>query len=110
MDTKKPQPGPVLTESGIYIKGVVISSKAQKITKKDGGVLAIVKHEISTDPGVVVLQEFLDPKVDLHVKIEGDEVSTFPKLEQFKSVTVKAESIEDKRGHATVSKWKRVHS
>lgn len=108
MDTKKIPVGSGLTESGIYIRGVVISNSAQKITKKDGGIIAIVRHELATEPGMVVLQRFLDPKSDSQVTIEGDEVIKYPKLECFKPFTVKAEKIEDVRGQATVSRWERT--
>lgn len=108
MDNKTKPTAPVLTDNGIYINGVVISNDATKITKKDGNPLVIVKHELAVEPGVVVLQQFIDPKEVSTVKIDGDRVVDYPKFAMYKPIMVKAEKIEENRGQATVSRWELV--
>ncbi len=97
-----------LTENGVYIRGVVISNSARKITKKDGGILALVKHELAIQPGVAVLERFIDPKDNPEVEIQGDEVTKYPKLKEFEPVAVKAERIKDVNGQITTSNWEIV--
>jgi len=108
MDTKTKPTATNFTESGIYINGVAISNDATKITKKDGNPLVIVKYELAVEPGVVVLQQFIDPREFSTVKIDGDRVVEFPKFAKYKPLMVKAEKIEDVRGQATVSRWELV--
>lgn len=107
MDTK-PKPSHTtsrLTENGFFIRGVVISNSARKITKKDGGILALVKHELAIQPGVAVLERFIDPKDNPEVEIQGDEVTKYAKLKEFEPVVVKAERIKDMNGQITTSNW-----
>ncbi|MGB0259560.1 MAG: hypothetical protein ACPGES_12985, partial [Coraliomargarita sp.] len=94
-----------LNENGIFIRGVVISNSARKITKKDGGILALVKHELALQPGVAVLERFLDPKENPQVVIEGENVTKFPELKAFEPVAVKATRIRDANGQLTTSAW-----
>lgn len=97
-----------LTENGVFIRGVVISNSARKITKKDGGILALVKHELALQPGVAVLERFLDPKDNPQVEISGDEVSKYPELKTFEPVAVKATRIKEVNGQITTSNWQVV--
>lgn len=97
-----------LNENGFFIRGLVISNSARKITKKDGGVLALVKHELALDPGLAVLERFLDPKENPQVVIEGDEVTKYPELKKFEAVAVKASRIRDNNGQISSSSWEIV--
>ena len=97
-----------LTQNGVFIRGLVISNSARKITKKDGGILALVKHELAVQPGVAVLERFIDPKENPEVEIQGDEVTKYPTLKEFEPVAVKAERIKDMNGQITTSNWQIV--
>ena len=50
------------SKTGIYVNGVVISNDARTIKLKDGTTRVSVKHEIALDPGLIVLDRFMDPK------------------------------------------------
>ncbi|PXA04355.1 hypothetical protein DDZ13_07430 [Coraliomargarita sinensis] len=97
-----------MTENGLFIRGVVISNSARKITKKDGGILALVKHELALQPGVAVLERFLDPKDNPEVEINGDEVTKYPELKAFQPVSVKATRIQERNGQISSSSWEIV--
>ena len=97
-----------LTENGLFIRGVVINNSARKITKKDGGILALVKHELALQPGLAVLERFLDPKENPQVEITGDEVTKYPKLKDFEAVSVKATRIQERNGQISSSSWEIV--
>ena len=91
----KPNPanptGPVKLSNGIYVVGVTVSNRAKSFQRKDGsGVSVVVEHEIALQPGVAVWQRYFDPKKDTVVHVEGENVTEFPKLKEFQSVTVKA--------------------
>ncbi|MGZ0708963.1 hypothetical protein ACWPKO_11570 [Coraliomargarita sp. W4R53] len=90
------------------IRRLLTSNSARKITKKDGGILALVKHELALQPSVAVLERFLDPKDTPEVKIQGDEVVKYPTLTEFEPIAVKAERIKDKNGQITTSNWQVV--
>ena len=79
-----------LTAGGLYVHGVVVSSQAKAIKRKDGtGITVLVTHELATQPGVVMFEQWLDPKEHPEVKVEGDKVTAFPQLAQFSTVTFK---------------------
>ena len=50
------------SKTGIYVNGVVISNDARTIKLKDGTTRVSVKHELALDPGLIVLDRFMDPK------------------------------------------------
>ena len=70
-------------KNGIYIRGDVISNSAKIVKMKDSTTRVSVKHEIALEPGILVLDQLLDPFNDNRVKIDGDEVKSFPTLEKF---------------------------
>lgn len=105
--TSKPA-NDLLAQNGIFVRGVAISNSAIKITTKTGGVLALIKYELAIEPGTIVLQEFVDPKDNPQVQIEGDEVTKFPLLELYKPYKVKAIKLEDVRGQQTATVWKAI--
>jgi hypothetical protein len=75
--------------NGLIVRGVVMSSTAKAHKRKDGsGVFVIVRHEIALQPGLAVWEGFHDPK-DGKVKLDGENVVTFPKLPEFQQVTLK---------------------
>lgn len=80
LNTSKP-------ESGIFVKGKVISSTATSFDRKDGsGKGVVVKDEIATMPGMVVMERFYDPSEGSEVEIRGREVIKFPRFEEFQDV------------------------
>jgi hypothetical protein len=78
--------------NGIFVRGVVVSSRAKAIKRKDGsGITVVVEHEIATQPGVAVWAEYHDPvESESLVRVENGIVTEFPKLKDFQQVTVKA--------------------
>jgi hypothetical protein len=85
---------PVVPANGIYVQGVVVSNRAKSFQRKDGsGVSVVVEHEIALQPGVAVWQRYFDPKKDAGVRVEGDNVTEFPKLKEFQQVKIRAAKI-----------------
>ena len=82
--------------NGLFVRGVVMSSAAKVHKRKDGtGVFVIVRHEIALQPGLAVWEAFHDPK-DGKVKLDGENVVTFPKLPEFQQVTLKVLRWEER--------------
>jgi hypothetical protein len=85
---------PVMPANGIYVLGVIVSNRAKSFQRKDGsGVSVVVEHEIALQPGVAVWQRYFDPKKDAGVRVEGDNVTEFPKLKEFQQVKIRAAKI-----------------
>ena len=75
---------------GLYVRGVVVSSTANAFQRKDGsGIVVKVQHEIATQPGVVLFEQYMDPKESKEVKVEGDKVTADPQLPHFSQVNLK---------------------
>ncbi|MGB0744515.1 MAG: hypothetical protein ACPGSB_08310 [Opitutales bacterium] len=53
---------------------------AGNITRKDGGILTLVKHEPPLQSGVGALERFFGPTENPQVIIHGDQFSKYPKL------------------------------
>ena len=86
MDRKPNKPA----AGGLYVRGIVVSSSANAFQRKDGsGVVVKVQHEIATQPGVVLYEQYISPKDDPTVKVEGDKVVAYPQIPQFQTVTLK---------------------
>ena len=82
--------------SGLFVRGVVMSSTAKSMKRKDGtGVFVIVRHELALQPGMAVWEEFHDPK-DGKVKVDGENVIHFPQLPDMQQVTAKVLRWEEK--------------
>ena len=82
--------------NGLFVRGVVMSSTAKALKRKDGtGVFVIARHELALQPGLAVWEAFHDPK-DGKVKLEGENVTEFPKLTDFAQVTLKVLRWEEK--------------
>jgi hypothetical protein len=80
--------------NGIFIRGIVVSNRAKTFARKDGsGISVVVEHEIALQPGVVIWTRYLDPKIDLGLKLDGDKVLEYPKLKEFQTVNLKAQRI-----------------
>ena len=76
--------------------GVVMSSTAKAFNRKDGtGKVVCVRHELALQPGLAVWEAFHDPK-DGKVKLDGENVVTFPKLPEFQQVTLKVIRWEER--------------
>ncbi len=84
------------TLNGLFVRGVIMSSTAKAFTRKDGsGKVICVRHEIALQPGMAVFEEYLEPK-DGKVRLDGDTVVEFPKLPEFKQVTLKVLRWEER--------------
>src|ERR1019366_9917595 len=82
--------------NGLFVRGVVMSSTAKAHKRKDGtGVFVIARHELALQPGLAVWEAFHDPK-DGKVRLDGENVIEFPKLPEFKQVTLKVMRWEEK--------------
>jgi len=95
-------------KNGIYLKGIPISNSARVGTKKDGTAFVSVKHELSIDPGVAILDRFIDPAQDNSVRIEGNEVKTYPELKKFEPVTVRVGRFREYNHQFHASDWEIV--
>lgn len=90
-------------ESGIYVKGVVISSTATAFDKKDkSGITVRVTHEMALQPGIAKWEEFHEPKLGL-IEVQDGEVTKFPKLPEFKPVTLKVGKVREFNGTISLS-------
>ena len=96
-------------KNGIYIRGDVISNSAKIVKMKDSTTRVSVKHEIALEPGILVLDQLLDPFNDNRVKIDGDEVKSFPTLEKFQSILVRTNRIKEFNNQMSASDWEIVH-
>ena len=84
------------TLNGLFVRGVVMSSTAKALKRKDGtGMFVVARHELALQPGLAVWEAFHDPK-DGKVKLDGENVIEFPKLKDFDQVTLKVLRWEEK--------------
>lgn len=85
-----------LPKSGIYVRGVVISNRADCFRRKDGsGMVVKVTHEIALQPGVVIWERYFDPVKDNDlVSLLNDRVSVFPKLEEFSPLALRVDRFK----------------
>ena len=90
-------------ESGVYVKGIVISSTATAFDKKDkSGITVRVTHEMALQPGIAKWEEFQEPKVG-EIEVQEGEVTLFPKLPEFKPVTLKVGRVREFNGTISLS-------
>jgi hypothetical protein len=96
MDTNAKSTAQVEKLNGLFVRGLVMSSVAKALKRKDGtGMFVIVRNEIALQPGLATWEAFHDPK-DGKVKLDGENVVTFPKLPDFQQVTLKVLRWEEK--------------
>ena len=95
-------------KNGIYIRGDVISNSAKIVKMKDSTTRVSFKHEIALEPGILVLDQLLDPINDNRVKIDGDEIKSFPTLEKFQSILVRTNRIKEFNNQMSASDWEIV--
>jgi hypothetical protein len=96
MDTNAKSTAQAETLNGLFVRGIVMSSVAKALKRKDGtGVFVVARHEIALQPGMAVWEAFHDPK-DGKVKVDGEVVIQFPKLPDFQQVTLKVLRWEEK--------------
>jgi len=94
-----------IQENGLFVRGVVVSSAAKAIELKDnGGQRVIVSHEIATQPGVVLMDQFLDPRERTDVRVKDGQVIEYPKLEVFKPVTVRVTALDANKGRTVIKR------
>jgi hypothetical protein len=53
-----------------------------------------VEYEIALQPGVAIWVKYFEPKTDNSVRVEGETVVEFPKLEESQQVTIRASRIK----------------
>ncbi len=81
-----------LPRNGFYVQGVVISNAARLFKRKDGSGFGIrVTTELALQPGVAVYERFFDPAKDTEVKVQGEQIVSFPKLPDFSTITLRVE-------------------
>ncbi len=81
--------------NGIYVRGVVISNRANAFRRKDGsGILVKVQHEIALQPGVAIWERYFTPGTDLEVTLDGTNVIRFPTMDEFKPVSLRVERFK----------------
>lgn len=96
METNSKSTAQVEKLNGLFVRGVVMSSTARALKRKDGtGVFVIARHELALQPGLAIWEAFHDPK-DGKVKLDGENVIEFPKLPDFQQVTLKVLRWEEK--------------
>jgi hypothetical protein len=96
MDTNAKSTAQADKLNGLFVRGIVMSSVAKALKRKDGtGVFVIVRNEIALQPGLATWEAFHDPK-DGKVKLDGENVTQFPKLPDFQQVTLKVLRWEEK--------------
>jgi hypothetical protein len=96
MDANTKQTAQTEKLNGLFVRGVVMSSTAKALKRKDGtGAFVVARHEIALQPGMAVWEAFHDPK-DGKVKLDGENVIDFPKLKEFEQVTLKVLRWEEK--------------
>jgi hypothetical protein len=96
MDTNAKSTAQAEKLNGLFVRGIVMSSVAKALKRKDGtGAFVVARHEIALQPGMAVWEAFHDPK-DGKVKLDGENVIEFPKLPEFKPVTLKVLRWEEK--------------
>ena len=96
MDTNAKSTAQADKLNGLFVRGIVMSSVAKALKRKDGtGVFVIVRNEIALQPGLATWEAFHDPK-EGKVKLDGENVTQFPKLPDFQQVTLKVLRWEEK--------------
>ena len=77
MDANTKQTDKHETLNGLFVRGVVMSSTAKALKRKDGtGSFVVARHELALQPGLAVWEAFHDPK-DGKVKLDGENVIEF---------------------------------
>ena len=75
--------------SGLFVRGVVVSSSAKVFNRKDGtGKVVCVRHELALQPGLAVYEQYPELNGGT-VKLLGDKVVEYPRLAEFEQVTLK---------------------
>ena len=76
-------------EPGIYVRGIPVSNEATMGNRKDGTTWVRVRNELALQPGLAVFEQYFDPAKDNAIKVINEEVREYPRLEEFKPVTLK---------------------
>lgn len=75
---------------GLYARAVTVSHSASTgISKKDGNRWVRIQHELATQPGLIVMEEYCDPVKFPEIKIEGDKVVAYPHFTEMETVILK---------------------
>jgi hypothetical protein len=93
--------------NGLFAQGVIISSSAHAFQRKDGsGISVRTETEISTQPGVIVFQQYFDPKEDRHVEVDPNtmKVLKYPKPEEFSRITLRVLKSRELNGSLIITK------
>ena len=91
--------------AGLFVHGVVISNGAKIIDLKNGTILVFVKHEVALDPGLFILERFIDPEATNEVEVVGDEVKSFPELKKFEPIIAIIHKIKEYDNQMSASEW-----
>ncbi len=98
-----------LPHSGVFVRGIVVSSQAFAFQRKDGsGIVVKVAHELALQPGVAVFERYVDPKEDSSIKLEGETITEFPRYKDFETVVLKVLKIRQDKERLVISAAERV--
>lgn len=86
------------------MRGLCVSSIAVVRTRrKDSTPFVILREELALRPGIAVFERFFDPSKDTEVTVNGDNVTKYPKLDDFVTYEIKVKRFEtDKEGHMII--------
>lgn len=66
---------------GILLRGILVHCGAKAFQRKDGlGIIVKLTYELAMDGNLARIEEFLNPAEDSRVKLDGLEVTEWPKL------------------------------
>ncbi len=83
-----------ITENGMFLRGVCIHNDARTGLKKDGSRWVRVQHDIAMQSNVVIWEQYFDPEKDPSIKVQGEEVKTYPKLKEFEPLSLKVSKFK----------------
>ena len=79
-----------IQEDGLYLKGVVISTRAHAFeSKRDQRIQVVVNVELSCGNDIVTWSRYVDPQDDEGIRMEGRNVVGYPAPEKLSTVTLK---------------------
>lgn len=106
-ETTKPNAA-VNEPSGLFVRGVVVSSSAKVFNRKDGtGQVVCVRHELALQPGLALYE--LYPEIDgKAVRVQGETVLEFPRLPEFQPVTLRVLRWQERDKRLVIKDAERV--
>jgi hypothetical protein len=99
----------IIPAGGLYARAVTVSHSARTgISKKDGSRWVCIQHELATQPGLIVLEQYVDPAKYPDIKIEGDKVVAYPHFKDMETVILKVTRYRMDRDRFIIQSAERV--